>query len=198
MAKWRGNQHWSLRAADADREVVVDQLREHCAAGRISMDEFEARLEEAYAARTYRELAWVTRELPRLERRPRFAHLSVGRHVAATSAVGSVALLAHSELGLIVAAATAGLSAATIAVQHRLHLRRIRRRGGRRVTWQVVAADRWRQGVTPPTTMRQQLGGAIPWDWRQQPGPGQWPGHQTHQTSRPTGPRPTGTGGYWA
>jgi hypothetical protein len=192
MGKWRANQHWALRAGDSDREVVVDQLREHCAAGRITMDEFEARLEETYAARTYRELAWVTRELPRLERRPRFAHLNVGRHVAANGFLGGAALVTDSEIGLAALGVTAVISAVVMTVQHRIHLRRVRRRGGRRADWQVVAADRWRAGVTPPTGIRGQLGGGtVPWDWRQQPcRPGQWPGH--HQTSR------TGTGGYWA
>ena len=197
MGKWRASQHWALRAADSDREVVVDHQREHCAAGRISMDEFEARLEETYAARTYRELAWVTRELPRLERRPRFAHLNVGRHVLVNGAVGGAALAAMSggnEIGLAVLAASTGISAAFLAVQHRIFLRRIRRSGGRRVGWQVVASDRWRQGVTPPTGIRNQvIGGGMPWDWRQQPSPpgrGQWPGHQSS--------RSTGTGGYWA
>jgi hypothetical protein len=195
MGKWRASQHWALRAADSDREVVVDQLREHCAAGRISMDEFEARLEETYAARTYRELAWVTRELPRLERRARFAHLNLGRHLALNGTVGGVALVAADEIGLTVLAATTGISAAVLAVQHRIFLRRIRRSGGRRMAWQVVAADRWRQGVTPPTGIRTQIaGGNVPWDWRQQqpcpPGRGGWPGHQSS--------RPTGTGGYWA
>jgi hypothetical protein len=194
MGKWRASQHWSLRAADSDREVVVDQLREHCAAGRISMDEFETRLEETYAARTYRELAWVTRELPRLERRPRFAHLNVGRYVALNGAVGGIAVATGTEIGLAVAAATAGISATFLAVQHRIFLRRIRRSGGRRMGWQVVASDRWRQGVTPPTGIRNQVSGQMSWDWRQQqpspPGRGQWPGHQSS--------RPTGTGGFWA
>ena len=53
-----------MRAGDADRERVVEQLREHGAAGRLSVDELEARIEEAYAAKTFAELRTVLRELP--------------------------------------------------------------------------------------------------------------------------------------
>jgi len=35
------------RAGDADRMAVADQLREHYAVGRLSMDEFQARLDAA-------------------------------------------------------------------------------------------------------------------------------------------------------
>jgi hypothetical protein len=52
------------RAGDAEREAVADQLREHYAAGRLSMDEFRARLDAAYAAGTVRDLAPVTADLP--------------------------------------------------------------------------------------------------------------------------------------
>jgi DUF1707 SHOCT-like domain len=52
------------RAGDADRMAVTDQLREHYAVGRLSMDEFRARLDGAYAAVTMRDLARVTADLP--------------------------------------------------------------------------------------------------------------------------------------
>ncbi|HEY6279961.1 MAG TPA: DUF1707 domain-containing protein [Streptosporangiaceae bacterium] len=52
------------RASDAERAAVADQLREHYALGRISMDEFRARLDAAYAAVTVRDLAPVTADLP--------------------------------------------------------------------------------------------------------------------------------------
>ena len=40
----------SLRVADADREQLVDELREHAGAGRLTSDELEQRVGEAYAA----------------------------------------------------------------------------------------------------------------------------------------------------
>ncbi|WP_374774184.1 DUF1707 domain-containing protein [Streptomyces sp. NBC_01310] len=53
-----------LRASDADRERVVERLRDAVAEGRIDMEEFEERLEAAYKSRTYAELEPLTRDLP--------------------------------------------------------------------------------------------------------------------------------------
>ncbi|WP_405882149.1 DUF1707 domain-containing protein [Streptomyces sp. NBC_01384] len=53
-----------LRASDADRERVAEQLRDALAEGRLDMEEFEERLEATFKARTYGELAPITRDLP--------------------------------------------------------------------------------------------------------------------------------------
>ncbi|MFD9000574.1 DUF1707 domain-containing protein [Streptomyces sp. NPDC059582] len=53
-----------LRASDADRERVAEVLRDAVAEGRLDMEEFEERLEATYKARTYGELAPITRDLP--------------------------------------------------------------------------------------------------------------------------------------
>lgn len=53
-----------LRASDADRERVSEVLRDALAEGRLDMEEFEERLEATYKARTYGELAPITRDLP--------------------------------------------------------------------------------------------------------------------------------------
>ncbi|MDG9690429.1 hypothetical protein CJI59_34610 [Streptomyces sp. Alain-F2R5] len=53
-----------LRASDADRERVAEVLREALAEGRLDMAEFEERLDATYSARTYGELAPITRDLP--------------------------------------------------------------------------------------------------------------------------------------
>ncbi|MEU5096139.1 DUF1707 domain-containing protein [Streptomyces sp. NPDC020996] len=53
-----------LRASDADRERVAEALRDALAEGRLDMTEFEERLEATYRARTYGELAPITRDLP--------------------------------------------------------------------------------------------------------------------------------------
>ncbi|MEU6649268.1 DUF1707 domain-containing protein [Streptomyces sp. NPDC046900] len=53
-----------LRASDADRERVAEVLRDALAEGRLDMEEFEERLETTYKARTYGELAPITRDLP--------------------------------------------------------------------------------------------------------------------------------------
>ncbi|MER7828364.1 DUF1707 domain-containing protein [Streptomyces sp. NPDC096097] len=53
-----------LRASDADRDRVVERLRDAVAEGRLDMEEFEERLEAAYTSRTYAELEPLTRDLP--------------------------------------------------------------------------------------------------------------------------------------
>src|SRR5579859_2247300 len=53
-----------MRVSDADREQAADVLREAAGQGRISMDELDERLELAYAAKTYADLAAVTHDLP--------------------------------------------------------------------------------------------------------------------------------------
>jgi len=58
------------RAGDAEREAVTEQLREHYAAGRLTIDEFRARLDAAYSAATARELSRVTGDLPAPGRGP--------------------------------------------------------------------------------------------------------------------------------
>jgi hypothetical protein len=53
-----------IRVADADRERTVVELREHAVAGRLTLEEFGERVDQAYAARTRGELDVVLRELP--------------------------------------------------------------------------------------------------------------------------------------
>ncbi|GAA4234249.1 DUF1707 domain-containing protein [Actinomadura meridiana] len=53
-----------LRASDADRDRAAASLREHCAEGRITMDELQERLETVYAAKTLGQLQEVTADLP--------------------------------------------------------------------------------------------------------------------------------------
>ena len=53
-----------VRASDADRERLGDELRSHAVAGRLSTDELEERLSAAYGARTTGELQALRRDLP--------------------------------------------------------------------------------------------------------------------------------------
>jgi len=53
-----------LRASDADRDRVATLLRDHAAAGRLDPDELDQRLDAALSARTTRELARLTDDLP--------------------------------------------------------------------------------------------------------------------------------------
>ena len=71
----------AIRAADDDRERVAEELREHMLAGRLRPEEFEERLERAYAAATRGELEELKSDLPvsaqavRAELAGRRAHL---------------------------------------------------------------------------------------------------------------------------
>jgi hypothetical protein len=53
-----------IRAADTDRERAAETLRLAAAEGRLTADELEQRLEQAFAARTYFELEAVVADLP--------------------------------------------------------------------------------------------------------------------------------------
>jgi hypothetical protein len=70
-----------IRAADAERDALAAELREHMVAGRLTQDEFEERLEKAYGASTRGELSELKRDLPispaaaRAEIAKRRAHL---------------------------------------------------------------------------------------------------------------------------
>jgi hypothetical protein len=53
-----------LRAAHADRERVIGELKSAFVQGRLDKDEFDARVGQALASRTYAELAALTADLP--------------------------------------------------------------------------------------------------------------------------------------
>ena len=53
-----------LRASRADRERVIDLLKAAFVQGRLERDEFDARIGQAVASRTYGELAAVTADIP--------------------------------------------------------------------------------------------------------------------------------------
>ena len=52
---------------EAGRDAATAQLREHYAVGRLSLDQFQDRLDEAYRAQTARELDAVTNGLPHVD-----------------------------------------------------------------------------------------------------------------------------------
>ncbi|WP_084463896.1 DUF1707 SHOCT-like domain-containing protein [Microtetraspora fusca] len=53
-----------MRASDAEREAVVERLREASVDGRLTLAELTERTEAAYLARTHAELAQLTADLP--------------------------------------------------------------------------------------------------------------------------------------
>ncbi len=59
-----GGERGRLRAADADRDRVVEFLNTAYSEGRLSKDEYDARLEGAFSARTYADLDRLVTDLP--------------------------------------------------------------------------------------------------------------------------------------
>lgn len=55
----------TMRAADADRHKIADQLKAALDEGRLSLGEYDDRVRQAYAARTYAELLILVADLPR-------------------------------------------------------------------------------------------------------------------------------------
>jgi uncharacterized protein DUF1707 len=54
-----------IRAGDADREGVAEELRRAHQEGRLDTAELEARLERCYSAKTFSELDGLVSDLPR-------------------------------------------------------------------------------------------------------------------------------------
>jgi hypothetical protein len=54
----------NMRVGDVDREAVATALREHYADGRLTLEELNERLDQAFAAKTRADLTAVTRDLP--------------------------------------------------------------------------------------------------------------------------------------
>ena len=86
-----------LRASYADREQVIDMLKAAFVQGRVTKDEFDARVGQAFASRTYAELAVVTADLPAREiadQQPSNRARAQGRptmgHAAKAPGVGSL------------------------------------------------------------------------------------------------------------
>jgi len=53
-----------LRIGDADREALAASLREHYAQGRLTLEEFNQRLDAVFKATTQSQLNLLTRDLP--------------------------------------------------------------------------------------------------------------------------------------
>jgi hypothetical protein len=58
------SRHGSMRAADTDRIQVAQLLTDAAASGTLQLNEYEDRLNRAYAAQTYQELDRLSADLP--------------------------------------------------------------------------------------------------------------------------------------
>ena len=93
-----------LRASQADREAAIDALKPAYVAGRLSEDEFEARVGQAFASRTQADLAAITADIPAAPVAAQAARMP-GRVVAwgtgviiAAGALGGALLVGDSAL----------------------------------------------------------------------------------------------------
>jgi hypothetical protein len=59
---------FNVRVGDADRDAIAAQLREHYADGRLTLEELNERLDQAFAAKTKADLNTVMHDLPQATR----------------------------------------------------------------------------------------------------------------------------------
>lgn len=87
-----GGDRGMMRAADTDRDRVVEVLNTAYGEGRLTKDEYDGRVETALAARTYADLDRVTADLP-VARPPVMAPVAAVSPVARTNgfAIASLA-----------------------------------------------------------------------------------------------------------
>jgi hypothetical protein len=126
-----------LRAARADREQVIEVLKAAFVQGRLTKDEFDARVGQTFAARTYAGLDVITADIPaglatglapgvapaEPRRRPgRAQAVAWGAGVAIAAFFLLSAVLIGND-GLIYLAVTAICGAAFVTVAQMLHSR---------------------------------------------------------------------------
>jgi hypothetical protein len=96
-----------MRAGDADRQQVVEQLGRHFAEGRLTVDEFDERVVRAHASVHLDELPALTADLPG-EPQPQSHHRRTARPPRRVPAGVLVVLLAMALTWSVVAAAVHG------------------------------------------------------------------------------------------
>ncbi len=89
-----GGERGRMRAADADRDRVVEFLNTAYSEGRLSKDEYDTRLESAFSARTYADLDQLVTDLPgaRAAMVPRAAGTTAVTPVARTNGLAIASL----------------------------------------------------------------------------------------------------------
>jgi hypothetical protein len=141
-----------LRASNADRERVIDTLKAAYVYGLVTKDEFEARVSQTFAARTYAELAETTADIPpglapappplrRPEPARANAPVAAGdRAIMATAIVAGLTLVASvfaapavagfPLAGLLVLAGVGSASVSMFLFAIQMRSRRVKRPGG--------------------------------------------------------------------
>jgi Domain of unknown function (DUF1707) len=100
--------HGRLRASHADRQQVIDVLQDAFVQGMLDNDELDARVGQAFASRTYAELAALTADIP--------ARSAATEPVPASAAARTLAKAARrSGVCVLIAFALVGVVALTNA-----------------------------------------------------------------------------------
>ena len=112
------------RASHADRDQVVEVLKAAFVQGRLTKDEFDARVGQTFASRTYAELAVITADIPAglaaaesrrgPGRTPRTDPWGAGVVIAGVLLVGA-ALIGNERLTYLVVAAVCAAAFVTMA-----------------------------------------------------------------------------------
>ena len=97
--------HGHLPASHAQRDHVIGQLQAAFVQGRLTMDEFDERVGQAFASRTYTELAALTADLP--------AGLTAAQHGRKPARARSINKAVNGTAGVILAA-NLGMAAALL------------------------------------------------------------------------------------
>ena len=111
-----------LRAGHADRDHVVEALKDAFVDGRLTRDEFGARTGRALAARTRADLAALTADLPDAPSRPAAAPAGPARPPAPVRRWPLARATAKSALCLVLAFASMFAGAALAEETHGPHL----------------------------------------------------------------------------
>jgi len=125
-----------LRVADVDRERTADVLRGAYVEGRLTQDELDGRLGQAYAARTYADLAALTADLPAAHRpwpgplQTAPGHQAVARRTPADSEATNGLAVASLVCGLM-EVFTLGITAIPAVILGHVARGQIRRNGER-------------------------------------------------------------------
>jgi Flp pilus assembly protein TadB len=106
--------HERLRASDADRDAVIDRLREALGEGRLESDELEQRVERALHARTYGQLEELLADLPG-DGRVLWRHAGSRTNSVARSPLLGAGLLVAVTLAFVLVALVAMLVLAAAA-----------------------------------------------------------------------------------
>ena len=90
------------RVSDAERNRVIELLKQHTADGRLTLDEFEARVDETLAARTGSDLRMVVRDLPVPDRERPGSRFTLPVAASKLPVIGLAAVLIWVAVGHLV------------------------------------------------------------------------------------------------